>query len=92
LFEEFCACFNDADTVIVSDVYAAGEAPIDGVDRDALVAGLQARGHRNVLPLPGPEALAGMISGLAEAGDMVVCLGAGSSTIPGRSSTSWRWR
>ncbi len=81
LFEEFCACFNDADTVIVSEVYAAGENPIEGVDRDALVAGLQARGHRNVLPLPDPKALAAMIFDLAEAGDMVVCLGAGSSTI-----------
>ncbi|MEC8836710.1 MAG: UDP-N-acetylmuramate--L-alanine ligase, partial [Pseudomonadota bacterium] len=81
LFEEFCACFNDADTVIVSEVYAAGEHPIEGVDRDALVAGLQARGHRNVLPLPDPKALAAMIFDLVEAGDMVVCLGAGSSTI-----------
>ena len=47
LFDEFCACFNDADTVIVAPVYAAGEAPIEGVDRDALVEGLRARGHRD---------------------------------------------
>ncbi len=80
LFEEFCACFNDADMVIVADVYAAGESPIDGIDRDALVAGLQARGHRNVAPLAGPEALAGIIADHAGPGDMVVCLGAGSIT------------
>ncbi|MFO0401439.1 MAG: UDP-N-acetylmuramate--L-alanine ligase, partial [Alphaproteobacteria bacterium] len=46
LFEEFCACMNDAGTVIVADVYAAGEAPMEGVDKDALVEGLRARGHR----------------------------------------------
>ena len=48
LFEEFCTCFNDADTVIVAAVYAAGEAPIEGVDRDALVEGLRRHGHRDV--------------------------------------------
>ena len=46
LFEQFCTCFNDADAVIVAPVYPAGEAPIAGVDRDALVAGLRAHGHR----------------------------------------------
>ncbi|MBL8690798.1 MAG: UDP-N-acetylmuramate--L-alanine ligase [Rhodospirillaceae bacterium] len=80
LFEEFCACFNDADTVIVADVYAAGEQPIEGATRDALVAGLQQRGHRNVVPLSSPEALAGIVNGLIKPGDMVVCLGAGSIT------------
>jgi UDP-N-acetylmuramate--alanine ligase len=80
LFEDFCTCFNDADAVIVAEVYAAGEAPIEGANRDALVAGLKARGHRNVQALPGPEALAGMIAGMVRPGDMVVCLGAGSIT------------
>jgi UDP-N-acetylmuramate--alanine ligase len=80
LFEDFCACFNDADTVIVADVYAAGEQPVEGATRDALVAGLQQRGHRSVMPLPSPEALPGMIDALAKPGDMVVCLGAGSIT------------
>lgn len=80
LFDQFCACFNDADTVIVADVYAAGEAPIPGVDRDALVAGLAARGHRKVIPLPAPGALAGIVRGLVAPGDLVVCLGAGTIT------------
>jgi UDP-N-acetylmuramate--alanine ligase len=80
LFEEFCSCFNDADHVIVADVYTAGEAPIEGANRDALVAGLQNRGHRHVSPLPGPEALPAMIHELAQPGDLVVCLGAGSIT------------
>ena len=80
LFAEFCTCFNDADTVLVADVYPAGEAPIDGVNRDALVAGLSARGHRNAQALPSPAALAPMIRDLARPGDFVVCLGAGSIT------------
>ena len=80
LFEEFCTCFNDADTVIVAEVYAAGEQPIEGASRDAPVTGLQARGHRSVMPLAGPEALAEMVDRLAKPGDMVVCLGAGSIT------------
>ena len=80
LFEPFSTCFNDADAVIVADVYAAGEAPIDGVDRDHLVAAMRARGHRQVIPLPGQQALAGIVKGLARTGDYVVCLGAGNIT------------
>jgi len=80
LFEEFCTCFNDADLVIVADVYAAGETPIEGFDRDALVTGLLARGHRHAIALSAPGALADLIRGLARPGDFVVCLGAGTIT------------
>ncbi len=80
LFEDFCTCMNDAGTVIVADVYAAGEQPVPGVDRDALVEGLRARGHRSVVPLPGPESLAEMVNAIARPGDYVVCLGAGNIT------------
>jgi UDP-N-acetylmuramate--alanine ligase len=80
LFEPFSTCFNDADAVIVANVYPAGEAPIEGADRDSLVTAIRARGHRNVMPLEGPEKLAGLIKGLARPGDYVVCLGAGSIT------------
>ena len=80
LFEQFCTCMNDASTVIIADVYAAGEAPIDGVDKDALVEGLRARGHRSVVPLPGPEHLAEMVHAIAKPGDYVICLGAGNIT------------
>jgi UDP-N-acetylmuramate--alanine ligase len=80
LFQEFCRCFNDADVVVVADVYAAGEAPIDGVDKPALVAGLKRYGHRNVLALDGPTALPDLIASQAREGDMVVCLGAGDIT------------
>jgi len=80
LFEDFCTCFNDADRVIVAPVYTAGEDPIDGADRDALAAGLKARGHRRVGVIDGPEDLAAAVAESAEPGDLVVCLGAGSIT------------
>ncbi|MDD3371059.1 MAG: UDP-N-acetylmuramate--L-alanine ligase [Alphaproteobacteria bacterium] len=78
LFNDFCKTFNDADTVIVSDVYPAGEQPIEGANRDALVEGLRAHGHKDVHALPDPKELAGMVADLAKPGDFVVCLGAGS--------------
>ena len=80
LFEEFCTCFNDADAVVVADVYAAGEAPIEGIDRDHFVLGLRAHGHREVIPLPNAGELARIVKGLAGSGDLVVCLGAGNIT------------
>ena len=80
LFEQFCTCFNDADAVIVAPVYPAGEAPIAGADRDALVAGLRSHGHKQAIALEGPGKLAGLIKELAKPGDYVVCLGAGSIT------------
>jgi UDP-N-acetylmuramate--alanine ligase len=80
LFEEFCTCFNDSDAVIVADVYAAGEMPIEGIDRDALVEGLRSHGHRQVLALPDPKELAAMVAEIAVPGDIVVCVGAGSIT------------
>jgi UDP-N-acetylmuramate--alanine ligase len=80
LFESFCTCFNDADTVIVAPVYAAGEAPIAGADRDSLVQGLLARGHRQAIALDGAPELAGLVRRLARAGDIVVFLGAGNIT------------
>ena len=80
LFEDFCTCFNDADAVVVTDVYAAGEQPIDGIDRDALVNGLRAHGHRTVMPLNDVGDLPDVINDLARPGDMVVFLGAGNIT------------
>ncbi len=80
LFEDFCSCFNDADQVIVAEVYPAGESPIEGVNRDALVEGLRAHGHRHAQPLDSEWDLPRMIRELAAPGDMVVCLGAGNIT------------
>jgi UDP-N-acetylmuramate--alanine ligase len=80
LFEEFCTCFNDADSVVVAEVYAAGETPLEGIDRDHFVTGLRAHGHREVIPLGKASDLAGIVKKLAKPGDMVVCLGAGNIT------------
>ena len=78
LFPDFCAAFNDADVVGITDVYAAGEEPIDGVSRDALVGGLRGHGHRSAHAVRAPEGLAGFVAEHAGPGDMVICLGAGS--------------
>ncbi|WP_068314851.1 UDP-N-acetylmuramate--L-alanine ligase [Polycladidibacter hongkongensis] len=80
LFDEFCGCFNDADVVLVSPVYAAGEQPIEGALQSDLVAGLKAGGHRQALAVDAPEGLAAAVAAHAEAGDIVICLGAGTVT------------
>jgi UDP-N-acetylmuramate--alanine ligase len=80
LFNEFATCFNDADAVIVADVYAAGEQPIACADRDHLVTALKAHGHRQALALPNAEALPDLVRMLAKPGDYVVFLGAGNIT------------
>ena len=80
LFEDFCQCFNDADHVIVADVYPAGEPPIKGFDRDALVNGLHDHGHPAVTALMSPKHLAAVIDDISAPGDIVVCLGAGNIT------------
>ena len=77
-FDEFCACFNDADVVGIADVYAAGEAPIPGADRDGLVAGLIQHGHRQAYAIEDADALTQLVLREARPGDMVVCLGAGT--------------
>ena len=78
LFEEFCTCFNDADVVAIADVYSAGEDPIPGAARDDLVAGLIAHGHRHARALAEEADLARLVKEVAQPGDMVVCLGAGT--------------
>jgi UDP-N-acetylmuramate--alanine ligase len=78
LFGEFCTCFNDADRVIVADVYPAGEAPIEGASKEALVEGLHAHGHRDVEVLRDPKDIAPLVAKYASPGDVVIFLGAGN--------------
>ncbi len=80
LFEDFCTCFNDADEVIIADVYRAGEEPIAGIDRDALIEGVRGHGHGAVKALDDPKELAALVNEIAAPGDFVVCLGAGNIT------------
>ncbi|WP_027133976.1 UDP-N-acetylmuramate--L-alanine ligase [Geminicoccus roseus] len=78
LFDEFCGCFHDADSVLIAPVYAAGEAPLEGMDRDRLVEGVRARGHRDCRAIDGQEGLADLVREVTRPGDLVVCLGAGT--------------
>ncbi|RWB31075.1 MAG: UDP-N-acetylmuramate--L-alanine ligase [Mesorhizobium sp.] len=80
LFGEFSVCFNDADTVMVAPVYAAGEEPIDGVTSEALVSRIRSGGHRDARYIEGPAAIAPVIRDLAKPGDFIVFLGAGNIT------------
>jgi len=78
LFDDFCTCFNDADVVAIADVFAAGEDPIKGADRDSLVQGLIRHGHRHARALLDENDLERLVREQARPGDMVVCLGAGT--------------
>ena len=80
LMAEFQTAFNDADTVYVAPVYAAGETPIEGVDAAHLLAGLKRSGHRDAYTVEGPEDLAQKLAETTRDGDMIVCLGAGDIT------------
>jgi UDP-N-acetylmuramate--alanine ligase len=80
LFDGFSTAFNDADVVLVAPVYPAGEAPIEGIDSDALLKAVRARGHRDARAVGGEADLAPAIAGLAGDGDLVIGLGAGSIT------------
>ncbi len=80
LMDEFSACFNDADTVMIAPVYAAGEDPIEGVNATELVSLMKAGGHRDAREINGSEDIAPVIAGIAKSGDFVVMLGAGNIT------------
>ncbi|PJI42952.1 MAG: UDP-N-acetylmuramate--L-alanine ligase [Rhizobium sp.] len=80
LFEDFANCFNDADTLLLAPVYAAGEDPIEGANAEALVERIRAGGHRDARSLPSPDQLAPIVAGIAQPGDFVILLGAGNIT------------
>ena len=80
LFDDFAHCFNDADTIILAPVYAAGEDPIEGASSEALVSAIKAAGHRDARFLERREDLASQVAAIAKPGDFVVLLGAGNIT------------
>lgn len=89
LFDDFCACFNEADIVAIAEVYSAGEDPVEGASRDDLVAGLTRHGHRHARALHDEDDLLRLVREEAGPGDMIVCLGAGTisawaNALPGR--------
>ena len=81
LFNDFCTCFNDADIVYVTPIFEAGEKPIEGISRESLVQGIRDAGHRNVMPIDAPDALALTIKNIAQKDDIVVCMGAGTISL-----------
>jgi UDP-N-acetylmuramate--alanine ligase len=89
LFEEFASCFKDADSVIVTPLYSAGELPIDGVDHNALAAAVRATGHGCVATVNSEREIASALTYHARAGDTVVCLGAGNSTEWAHALPDW---
>lgn len=80
LMDDFAQAFNDADMVLVTPVYAAGEAPVEGVSGEALVARISERGHRSAGSVADAGALSEAVAGIAQPGDLIVCLGAGDIT------------
>ncbi len=76
LFNEFLSAFNDAEKLVITDVYAAGEERIEGASGEALYQGIKAYGHKDVSYMPGPLIVA-HLEGSVESGDMVITLGAG---------------
>ena len=89
LFADFCNCFADADSVIVGPLYTAGELPIEGIDHRTLVEGIRATGHPSVIAVDKPVDLVPLIRRNGRPGDMIVCLGAGTSTEWAHALPGW---
>jgi UDP-N-acetylmuramate--alanine ligase len=89
LFGEFCACFQDADSVIVTPLYSAGELPIEGIDNHALAEGIRASGHRAVVAIDSERDIVPLLRRYSRPGDMVICLGAGNSTEWAHALPGW---
>ena len=89
LFGDFCACFKNADSVIVAPMYSAGEQPIDGIDQHSLAEGIRSTGHRAVIAVDSPRDIVALLRRYARPGDMVVCLGAGTSTEWAHALPDW---
>ncbi|HEY2033117.1 MAG TPA: UDP-N-acetylmuramate--L-alanine ligase, partial [Rhizomicrobium sp.] len=73
-FEQFAKCLNDADVAVIAPVYAAGEQPIEGVNRDTYAEALRSHGHRNVVTIDGEADLPGVVAPHVKAGGVVVML------------------
>jgi UDP-N-acetylmuramate--alanine ligase len=89
LFAEFCACFRDADSVIVAPLYSAGEPPIQGIDHHAMADGIRGAGQASVAAIDSPRDLAPLLRRTLRPGDSVVCLGAGTSTEWAHALPDW---
>ncbi len=80
LFEDFCTCFNEADCVIITPIYPAGESPIDGITHESLAMGISASGHNHVQVVDDFQGVYDKVSHMVTADDMVIYMGAGDIT------------
>ena len=78
LFNEFLSAFNDADTLVLTDIYPAGEEKIDGVSSEALYNSIKAHGHRDVVYIPDKKDIPDCLNKITRPGDIVITLGAGN--------------
>jgi UDP-N-acetylmuramate--alanine ligase len=78
LWDEFCRAFHQADALLVTDVYGAGEEPIEGATGEALAAAISARGHQQASYAGDLKTAGARLAEEAREGDVVLTLGAGS--------------
>lgn len=78
LFEEFQTAFHRADVLVMTDIYAASEQPIDGVSTEHLLEGVKSHGQRNVHYVPTVEELPEQLQSILQEGDLFLTLGAGN--------------
>jgi len=89
-FEDLTRAFNRADVVFLTDVYPAGEKPIEGADSARLVDAIRAHGHRDVTHVPKRSDLVEALGARLQPGDVLITLGAGDITKTGRELLSAR--
>jgi UDP-N-acetylmuramate--alanine ligase len=89
LFSEFAACFKDADSVVVTPLYSAGETPIDGIDHTSLAEAIRGTGHGAVVTVGSEREIAPALKSFATSGDIVICFGAGNSTEWAHALPQW---
>ncbi len=80
LMNEFALCFNNADVLFVTDIYAASEPPIEGITAEILTENIKQYGHKNVQFVGDVESAADKVIPFLQEGDLVITLGAGSIT------------
>ncbi|MEZ4272024.1 MAG: UDP-N-acetylmuramate--L-alanine ligase [Myxococcota bacterium] len=78
LFDDFATCFNACHRLLVTDIYAAGEEPIDGVHSSQLVEAVRSHGHQGVQWVGDVRSIASELQNIVKPGDLVLTLGAGN--------------
>src|SRR5213075_1155701 len=78
LIDEFASAFNNADVLLVSDIYAASETPIEGINAEVLTTRIKSYGHKSAEHIGALEGAAENLRSKVHEGDLVITLGAGS--------------